>query len=80
MQAGLTDAGYSPHKGLSAEETRFHRLGDGTLPVSMNKCEGERFVPALKSLKHTYSICLRLCHMSDIDTASFRFILKFMLK
>uniref|UniRef100_A0A0F8B9U0 Putative monooxygenase p33MONOX n=1 Tax=Larimichthys crocea TaxID=215358 RepID=A0A0F8B9U0_LARCR len=33
-QAGLTDAGYSPHKGLSAEETRFHRLGD-TLPVSM---------------------------------------------
>ncbi|KAE8286017.1 putative monooxygenase p33MONOX [Larimichthys crocea] len=30
-QAGLTDAGYSPHKGLSAEETRFHRLGD-TLP------------------------------------------------
>ncbi|XP_010788133.1 putative monooxygenase p33MONOX [Notothenia coriiceps] len=37
-QAGLTDAGYSPHKGLSAEETRFHRLGDGTLPVSMNTC------------------------------------------
>ncbi|XP_069027200.1 putative monooxygenase p33MONOX [Embiotoca jacksoni] len=31
-QAGLTDAGYSPHKGLSAEDTRFHRLGDGTLP------------------------------------------------
>ncbi|KAJ4946342.1 hypothetical protein JOQ06_024009 [Pogonophryne albipinna] len=31
-RAGLTDAGYSPHKGLSAEETRFHRLGDGTLP------------------------------------------------
>uniref|UniRef100_A0A3Q3VYC7 Putative monooxygenase p33MONOX n=1 Tax=Mola mola TaxID=94237 RepID=A0A3Q3VYC7_MOLML len=37
-QAGLTDARYSPHKGLSAEETRFHRLGDGTLPVSMNRC------------------------------------------
>ncbi|XP_049897662.1 putative monooxygenase p33MONOX [Epinephelus moara] len=31
-QAGLTDAGYSPHKGLSAEETRHYRLGDGTLP------------------------------------------------
>ncbi|XP_034740080.1 putative monooxygenase p33MONOX isoform X2 [Etheostoma cragini] len=31
-QAGLTDAGYSPHKGLSAEETRFHRLVDGTIP------------------------------------------------
>ncbi|XP_056295963.1 putative monooxygenase p33MONOX [Pseudoliparis swirei] len=31
-QAGLTDAGYCPHKGLSAEETRFHRLGEGTVP------------------------------------------------
>ncbi|XP_071375939.1 putative monooxygenase p33MONOX [Centroberyx affinis] len=31
-QAGLTDAGYSPHKGLTAEDTRFHRLPDGTLP------------------------------------------------
>ncbi|XP_018555120.1 putative monooxygenase p33MONOX isoform X1 [Lates calcarifer] len=31
-QAGLTEAGYSPHKGLSAEETHFHRLGDSTLP------------------------------------------------
>ncbi|KAG7230256.1 hypothetical protein INR49_024360, partial [Caranx melampygus] len=33
-QAGLTDAGYSPHKGLSTEETRFHRLGEGTLPAA----------------------------------------------
>ncbi|CAK6956527.1 putative monooxygenase p33MONOX [Scomber scombrus] len=31
-QAGLTEAVYSPHKGLSAEETRFHRLADSTLP------------------------------------------------
>ncbi|XP_057706467.1 putative monooxygenase p33MONOX isoform X2 [Corythoichthys intestinalis] len=29
-RAGLTDTGYTPHKGLSAEETRFHRLADGT--------------------------------------------------
>lgn len=29
-QAGLTDVRYSPHRGLSAEETCF------TLPVSMN--------------------------------------------
>lgn len=35
-QAGLTDTRYSPHKGLSAEDTRFHRVGDGTLPVSTN--------------------------------------------
>ncbi|CAL8263912.1 unnamed protein product [Lota lota] len=31
-QAGLTDDVYSPHKGLSAEETRSPRLADGTLP------------------------------------------------
>lgn len=37
-QAGLTDARYSPHKGLCAEDTRFHRLGDGTMPVSTNNC------------------------------------------
>ncbi|XP_077388925.1 putative monooxygenase p33MONOX [Festucalex cinctus] len=29
-QAGLTDTGYTPRKGLSAEETRFRRLADGT--------------------------------------------------
>lgn len=50
-QAGLTDAGYSPHKGLSTEETRFHRLGEGTLPVSIKKREEEtlckKFVPVL---------------------------------
>lgn len=43
-QAGLTDSGYSPHKGLSAEETRFHRLADGSLPVSMNKSEVQAFM------------------------------------
>lgn len=37
-QAGLTDVRYSPHKGLCAEDTRFHRLGDGTMPVSTNNC------------------------------------------
>ena len=34
-QAGLTDDVYSPHKGLSAEETRSARLVDGTVPVSL---------------------------------------------
>ncbi|KAJ3587562.1 hypothetical protein NHX12_011159 [Muraenolepis orangiensis] len=33
-QARLTDGVYSPHKGLSAEETHSPRLTDGTLPVS----------------------------------------------
>lgn len=27
-QAGLTDTGYTPHKGLNAEETRYHRLAE----------------------------------------------------
>ncbi|XP_013863857.1 putative monooxygenase p33MONOX [Austrofundulus limnaeus] len=31
-QAGLTETVYSPHKGLSAEETRLHRLTDGKMP------------------------------------------------
>ncbi|CAG5991301.1 unnamed protein product [Menidia menidia] len=31
-QAGLADDVYSPHKGLSAEETRSHRRVDATLP------------------------------------------------
>ncbi|XP_077588333.1 putative monooxygenase p33MONOX isoform X2 [Stigmatopora nigra] len=31
-QAGLIDTGYKPHKGLSAEDTCFHRLADGTHP------------------------------------------------
>lgn len=27
-QAGLTDTGYTPHKGLTAEETRYHRMAE----------------------------------------------------
>ncbi|KAL4659815.1 putative monooxygenase p33MONOX isoform X1 [Arapaima gigas] len=27
-QAGLTDAGYTPHKGLAAEEARYHRMAE----------------------------------------------------
>lgn len=38
-QAGLTDIGYSPHKGLSAEETHFHRLAETNLPVRVHKGE-----------------------------------------
>ncbi|XP_019390859.1 PREDICTED: putative monooxygenase p33MONOX [Crocodylus porosus] len=28
QQAGLTDAGYTPHKGLTAEETKYHRVAE----------------------------------------------------
>ncbi|CDQ84715.1 unnamed protein product [Oncorhynchus mykiss] len=40
LQAGLTEAGYTPHKGLSAEDTRFHRLAEGQMPVSMTGTGG----------------------------------------
>ncbi|XP_026186834.1 putative monooxygenase p33MONOX [Mastacembelus armatus] len=51
-QAGLTDAGYTPHKGLSAEETRFHRLGDGTLPklrMPSGDFKDDRLTPSAQS-------------------------------
>ncbi|XP_045082890.1 putative monooxygenase p33MONOX [Coregonus clupeaformis] len=32
LQAGLTEAGYTPHKGLSVEDTQFHRLAEGPMP------------------------------------------------
>ncbi|MEQ2292992.1 hypothetical protein AMECASPLE_028704, partial [Ameca splendens] len=31
-QAGLAEAVYSPHKGLTTEDTHFYRLADGKLP------------------------------------------------
>lgn len=44
-QAGLTDVRYSPHRGLSAEETHFHRLGDVKPLVSTNLNVQMRVVP-----------------------------------
>ncbi|XP_006631943.1 putative monooxygenase p33MONOX [Lepisosteus oculatus] len=35
QQAGLTDAGYTPHKGLTAEETRYHRLAEALDKMKM---------------------------------------------
>ncbi|XP_030636922.1 putative monooxygenase p33MONOX [Chanos chanos] len=34
-QAGLTDAGYTPHKGLAAEETRYHRMAESMHKLQM---------------------------------------------
>lgn len=28
QQAGLRDAGYTPHKGLTTEETKYHRVAE----------------------------------------------------
>lgn len=28
QQAGLRDVGYTPHKGLTAEETKYHRVAE----------------------------------------------------
>ncbi|XP_051937178.1 putative monooxygenase p33MONOX [Hippocampus zosterae] len=51
-QAGLTDTGYTPHKGLSAEETRFRRLIDGTQPklkMSIGDFKDDRLTTSAQS-------------------------------
>ncbi|XP_007244619.3 putative monooxygenase p33MONOX isoform X1 [Astyanax mexicanus] len=34
-KAGLTDTGYTPHKGLAAEETRYHRMSESLQKLHM---------------------------------------------
>ncbi|MED6278768.1 hypothetical protein CHARACLAT_027305 [Characodon lateralis] len=34
-QAGLAEAVYSPHKGLTTEDSHFYRLADGKLPQAL---------------------------------------------
>lgn len=51
-QAGLTDTGYSPRKGLSAEDTHFHRRADGTLPklkMPSGDFKEDRLTPSAQS-------------------------------
>ncbi|KAG9346799.1 hypothetical protein JZ751_007136 [Albula glossodonta] len=38
-QAGLTDAGYTPHKGLAAEETRYHRMAESVHKLKIHSGE-----------------------------------------
>ncbi|XP_067279377.1 putative monooxygenase p33MONOX [Pseudorasbora parva] len=38
-QAGLTDTGYTPHKGLNAEETRYHRLAESMHKLQMQNMD-----------------------------------------
>ncbi|KAL7844510.1 hypothetical protein SRHO_G00230490 [Serrasalmus rhombeus] len=38
-RAGLTDAGYTPHKGLTAEETRYHRMAESMQKVHMQSVD-----------------------------------------
>lgn len=40
-QAGLTDTGYTPHKGLSAEETRYHRLAESMHKLQMQSVDAK---------------------------------------
>ncbi|XP_063303392.1 putative monooxygenase p33MONOX [Pelobates fuscus] len=35
QQAGLRDAGYTPHKGLTAEETKYHRVAEALHKLKM---------------------------------------------
>lgn len=39
QQAGLRDAGYTPHKGLTAEETKYHRVAEAVHKLKMQSGE-----------------------------------------
>ncbi|XP_053143788.1 putative monooxygenase p33MONOX [Hemicordylus capensis] len=39
QQAGLRDAGYTPHKGLAAEETKYHRVAESLHNLKMQSGE-----------------------------------------
>ncbi|XP_061473509.1 putative monooxygenase p33MONOX [Rhineura floridana] len=39
QQAGLRDAGYTPHKGLTAEETKYHRVAESLHNLKMQSGE-----------------------------------------
>ncbi|XP_053318954.1 putative monooxygenase p33MONOX isoform X2 [Spea bombifrons] len=39
QQAGLRDAGYTPHKGLTAEETKYHRVAEALHKLKMQTGE-----------------------------------------
>ncbi|MBN3281259.1 P33MX monooxygenase, partial [Polyodon spathula] len=40
-QAGLTDTGYTPHKGLTAEETHYHRVAEAVHKLKMQSGESK---------------------------------------
>ncbi|XP_059382599.1 putative monooxygenase p33MONOX [Carassius carassius] len=40
-QAGLTDTGYTPHKGLNAEETHYHRLAESMHKLQMQSVDAK---------------------------------------
>ncbi|NXU81596.1 P33MX monooxygenase, partial [Oreotrochilus melanogaster] len=39
QQAGLRDAGYTPHKGLTTEETKYHRVAEAVHTLKMQSGE-----------------------------------------
>ncbi|NXT77902.1 P33MX monooxygenase, partial [Zapornia atra] len=39
QQAGLRDAGYTPHKGLTTEETKYHRVAEAVHKLKMQSGE-----------------------------------------
>ncbi|XP_039630688.1 putative monooxygenase p33MONOX [Polypterus senegalus] len=40
-QAGLTDTGYTPHKGLTAEDTRYHRVAEAMHKLKMQSADSK---------------------------------------
>ncbi|XP_069507554.1 putative monooxygenase p33MONOX isoform X2 [Ambystoma mexicanum] len=54
QQAGLRDAGYTPHKGLTAEETKYHRVAEALHTLKMqtgdeDTCKEERQTSSAQS-------------------------------
>ncbi|XP_077434305.1 putative monooxygenase p33MONOX [Vanacampus margaritifer] len=48
-QTGLTGTGYTPHKGLSTEDTHFRRLADGTQPKLRMSIGDDRLTTSAQS-------------------------------
>ncbi|XP_048851035.1 putative monooxygenase p33MONOX [Brienomyrus brachyistius] len=53
MQAGLTDAGYTPHKGLAAEEARYLRMAESLHKLKIQESREERQSSSAQSTPNT---------------------------
>uniref|UniRef100_A0A8D0DM85 Putative monooxygenase p33MONOX n=1 Tax=Salvator merianae TaxID=96440 RepID=A0A8D0DM85_SALMN len=55
QQAGLRDAGYTPHKGLTAEETKYHRVAESFHNLKMQSGEMTKDEKQVSSAQSTPS-------------------------
>ncbi|XP_018607114.1 putative monooxygenase p33MONOX isoform X2 [Scleropages formosus] len=52
-QAGLTDAGYTPHKGLAAEEARYHRMAESLNKLKIQEPKDDKQTSSAQSTPNT---------------------------